>query len=72
MAEESIKKTHWLKPSRGEWTVDHDDRSVEEVKGLIAGIRRALRQTGVPRYLEPLRLRRGPCPHRPLGWQPCR
>ncbi|MFC6897608.1 hypothetical protein ACFQGX_19760 [Nonomuraea dietziae] len=36
---ESIKKTHWLKPSRGEWTVDHDDRSVEEVKGLITGIR---------------------------------
>ncbi|MEV4159974.1 WXG100 family type VII secretion target [Nonomuraea dietziae] len=36
---ESIKKTHWLKLSRGEWTVDRDDRSVEEVKGLITGIR---------------------------------
>lgn len=39
MAEESIKKTHLLKPSRGEWTVEHDDRSVTEVRDFIKGIR---------------------------------
>lgn len=39
MAEEKVKKTHWLKPARGDWTVEHEDRTVAEVKDFINGIR---------------------------------
>ncbi|MEU7834375.1 hypothetical protein [Nonomuraea sp. NPDC049129] len=39
MVEKTDKKTHWLKPSRGEdWTIDNDDRRFEEVRDFIKGI----------------------------------
>ncbi|MEV6154515.1 hypothetical protein AB0L53_29600 [Nonomuraea sp. NPDC052129] len=39
MAQKTDKKTHWLKPSRGEdWTIYNDDRRFEEVRDFIKGI----------------------------------